>query len=307
MRWNLVRDYLVYVAIRFLIAILQAVSIETCRRCLQPLVWLAADGLKLRQGVLHENLQQAFPDMTKAERTALIRQNWEHLVLMVIEIAHAPRKIHETNWRHYVRLRDSRLLVRHMLSERPTVIVCGHFGNFEIAGQVVGLLGLPTYTVARPLDNPFLHDMVEESRTRNGQVILPKDGSSPEVEELLASGGTLTVLGDQSAGRKGCWVDFFGRPASTNKAIAVFSLTYDAPLMLSYARRLGKPLHFEIGLAGDMDPLDPNAPAQGIPQVTAWFTRCLEDVVRRDPEQYWWVHRRWKDHGLPAARRKKAA
>ena len=307
MRWNLVSDYLAYLVIRILIAILQAVSIETCRRWSQPLVWLVTDVLKIRRGVFDENLRHAFPKMTPGERKRLIRQNWEHLLLMVIEIAHAPRKIHETNWRRYVRLRDGRCLVRHMLSERPTVIVCGHFGNFEIAGQVVGLLGMPTYTVARPMDNPFLHDLVEESRTRNGQVILPKDGSSPEVEQLLASGGTLTVLGDQAAGRKGCWVDFFGRPASTNKAIAVFSLTYDAPLMVSYSRRLDKPLHFEIGLSGDMDPRDEDAPAKSISEVTAWFTKCLEDVIRQSPEQYWWVHRRWKDPRVPKAPVSKAA
>lgn len=307
MRWNLVGNYLAYLLVRVLIAVLQALPIETCQRLTRPLVWLVADVFHVRQRVLDENLSHAFPGLSEEGRRQLIRRNWEHLLLMVIEIAHAPRKIHETNWRRYIRLRDGRCLVGNMLSERPAVIVCGHFGNFEVAGQVVGLLGLPTFTVARPLDNPFLHDLVEESRTRNGQVILPKKGSSPEVEQLLSTGGTLTVLGDQSAGLKGCWVDFFGRKASTNKAIAVFSLTYEAPLMVSYARRLDKPLHIEIGLAGDMDPRDADAPAGGISEVTAWFTDRLEEAVRRDPEQYWWVHRRWKDYGGVRTRRKKAA
>ncbi len=308
MRWNLVGDYLVYLLVRIMIAVLQALPLETCHRCTRPLVWLVADVFKVRHRVLHENLSLSFPEMPESERTELVRRTWEHLLLMVVEIAHAPRKIHQTNWRDHIHLRNDRCLVSNMLSKRPAMIVLGHFGNFEVAGQVVGLLGLPTFTVARPLDNPFLHDMVEESRTRNGQVILPKQGSGPEVEAMLAEGGTLTVLCDQSAGRKGCWVDFFGRPASTNKAMAVFALSYDAPMMVSYSRRLNnKPLQIEIGLCGDMDPREETGELKTIPGLTAWFTKCLEGAIRRDPEQYWWVHRRWKGNEDRVAKQRKAA
>ncbi len=65
---------------------------------------------------------------------------------------------------------------------------------------------------------------------------------------MLEGHGTLGVLADQHAGNKGCWVEFFGRPASTNKAIAVFALSNDAAVMVGYARRLGRPLHYEMAM-----------------------------------------------------------
>ena len=75
---------------------------------------------------------------------------------------------------------------------------------------------------------------------------------------MLDAGGILTLLGDQSAGKKGCWVTFFGRPASTHKAVSLFSLGNEAPTMVSYARRIGRPLHYEVGPEAIGDPREPD-------------------------------------------------
>jgi KDO2-lipid IV(A) lauroyltransferase len=88
-------------------------------------------------------------------------------------------------------------------------------------------------------------------------------------------------------------VPFFGRLASTHKAIAVFALHHQAPLVLGYARRLGRPLYYEMGTAAVIDPRE--LPAAGVPELTARFSQELEAVIRRDPDQYWWIHRRWKE------------
>ena len=287
-------DYLVYIVVRLVISVVQALPLATCVALTRPLVWLAADALKIRRKVLEENLRHAFPEMMPAERHQLIRKNWEHLLLMVIEIAHAMRKIQETNWRRYVKLANQRALVGAMLDERPTVIVSAHFGNFEISGQIVGLFGFKSFTVARPLDNPYLDRMVNQFRSSNGQHVLAKQGSAGELDELLEEGGILTVLGDQSAGPKGCWIDFFNRPASTHKAISLFVLAHDAQLVVVYSRRLGEALQLEIGTEAVLDPRDSSDASSGVREVTTWYTQRLEDVIRRDPEQYWWIHRRWE-------------
>ena len=159
--------------------------------------------------------------MSRREQRRLTRQMWEHLLVMVCEIAHAPRKIHDTNWRRHFHLHNGRRLVGHLLEERPTVLISGHFGNFEMASFMAGLLGFPSYSIARRLDNPYLHRFLNQFRSRNGQFILPKDGSAGQVDEILRSGGIIALLGDQSAGPKGCWVDFLGHPASCHKAIAL--------------------------------------------------------------------------------------
>jgi KDO2-lipid IV(A) lauroyltransferase len=198
-------------------------------------------------------------------------------------------------------------MMRLLWSRRPKVFVAGHFGNFELAGYTMGLFGFATYTVARPLDNKYLDRFVKQFREAKGQHMLPKQGSADEIAELLANNRTLSVLGDQHAGPKGLWVDFFGVPASTHKAIAIFSLTNNAPLAVGYARRLDKPLHYEMGLEALADPVEHAADHHDLAGLTQWFTTALEALIRRHPHQYWWVHRRWKGEPPPRLRRSKAA
>jgi KDO2-lipid IV(A) lauroyltransferase len=281
------------------------VTIERCHAAARLLAWFACDRIRLRRRVVEENLSQVFPDRSPEEREDIARAMWEHLFLMVFEIAHAQRKIHETNWRRYIRVHRKREIVGQLLDRRPLVVVSGHFGNFEVAGVMLGLLGFSTFTIARLLDNPLLNDFLNDFRATRGQYMLPKDGSSQQVQSVLDGGGTLVLLGDQSAGPKGCWVDFLGRPASCHKAIALFSMTTGAPLMVAYARRLDKPLQFELGLEGMIDPADGDRDISGVKPLTAWYNQMLEQIIRRDPEQYWWVHRRWK--GEPPQRRRKRA
>lgn len=304
-RLKLTGDFLIYVAVRLAICIVQALSIETCAAGCRWMAWLANDVINKRGEVVDENLRLAFPEMPSDERRNLARRMWEHLFLMVVEMAHAPRKIHDTNWQQHIHVRDIAAAMRRFFSDRPHVTVSGHFGNFELAGFVFGLFGFEMFSVARPLDNPFLHRWIRKFRAENFVKILPKNGSAGEISEMLARQGTLSVLADQNAGPKGCWVDFFGRPASTHKAVALFSLANDAPLVVGSFRRLDKPLKFELAIDGVADPRTLSPEQQGVAGMTQWFTHCLEQIIRRDPDQYWWVHRRWK--GTPPRKAKAAA
>jgi KDO2-lipid IV(A) lauroyltransferase len=303
--WRRAVDFSVYVFVRLLIAVVQALPLSACE---QGAGWLAAlfsRVLRIRRDVVEENLRTAFPTMPPAERDAIAWQMWRHLFLMAAEIAHTPRKVHETNWREHSQIVNVELFVRTLLSGRPLVLISAHFGNFELGGYLMGLFGFPTYTVARQLDNRYLDRFVNDFRGRTGQYMLPKRGSRELIQAVLARGGILTLLGDQAAGEKACWVDFFGRPASTHKAVALFSLGNDAPTMVSYARRIGAPLHYEVGPEAVCDPRDPDFPYGSIPLLAQWYTDHLEQLVRRSPEQYWWLHRRWK--GEPPARKRRAA
>jgi KDO2-lipid IV(A) lauroyltransferase len=120
---------------------------------------------------------------------------------------------------------------------------------------------------------------------------------------MLQGNGILTLLGDQHAGQKQCWVNFFGKPASTHKAVSVFSLSNQAPTMVSYARRLDRALHYEVGPAAICDPRDPNFELGSVPLLAQWYTDHLESLIRESPGQYWWLHRRWR--GEPGIRRKR--
>jgi len=293
-------DFAVYVFVRVLIGLVQAVPLAVCERGAEVLATLAARVLRIRQHVVDENLRIAFPNLTEPERADVAWRMWRHLFLMCAEIAHTPRKVHRTNWREHSRIVDMESFVRTLLSGRPLVVISAHYGNFELGGYLMGLFGFPTYTVARKLDNPYLDQFINRFRGRTGQYMLPKRGSGAEIKQVLDAGGILTLLGDQSAGKKGCWVTFFGRPASTHKAVSLFSLGNEAPTMVSYARRLGRPLEYEVGPQAIVDPREPGFPLRTVPLLAQWYTDQLENLIREAPEQYWWLHRRWK--GQPTAR-----
>ena len=294
MGYQRTKHWLTYLVVRVLVCIIQSVPLRLCRHFSRIMATVAWRLVRFRRQLIDENIKHAFPSMSKQQRSATALGMWEHLALMICEIAHTSRKIHRTNWRRHIHLSGDRELVTRLLESRPLVLLTGHFGNFELAGYATGLCGFSNHTIARPLDNPYLNSFIAGFRQLNGQYILSKQGSSDEVQRLLGADGTLAILGDQYAGRKGCWVDFLGRPASYHKAIALFSLTNNAPLAICYARRLGEPLQFELGLADFFDPSSPATVVPDIPGITQWYNAVLESLVRRDPEQYWWVHRRWK-------------
>lgn len=300
-------DYLVYAVVRLLICIVQAMRIETGAAVARLLAWLFADVVPLRKRVVEENLAHAFPALSPGQRRRLTRQMWEHLFLLVLEVAHAPRKIHDTNWRDYIQLHGESLLVRLLLADRPTLITTAHFGNFEVAGYVLGLLGFTTHTVARNLDNPYLDRYVNSFRGATGQYIIPKNGGYDQIEWVLGHGGTMTFLADQYAGPKGCWVEFFGRPASAHKAIALLAMEHRAPVVVSYAARTGRPLHFLLSTYAVADPDAAGPECASVKTLTQWYTSRLEDIIRMTPGQYWWLHRRWKDTRPPKPSRQKAA
>jgi Kdo2-lipid IVA lauroyltransferase/acyltransferase len=307
LRLRLCRQYLSYLSVRLFICLVQATTMETCQQLARWLATICHDRLRIRRDVVDENLRLAFPELSDDQRDRLGWRMWEHLFILVAEVAHAPRKIHETNWRDYVHFRNGELLCRISLEERPTMIISGHFGNFELGGYIFGILGFPTYAVARTLDNPYLNAFIDRFRGLTGQRIVPKQGGYEQIVEVLAHSGMLTFLADQYAGTKGCWVQFFGRPASAHKAIALFALDNNARLVLGTTRRVGQPLHYEFTVHDVVDPLCLPPEAANVKSLTQWYTSQLEIAIRSAPEQYWWLHRRWKDNRPLRRRNARAA
>ncbi len=293
-------DYSAYLALRLAIATMQALPLSACDKLARALAWLLGCRLGFRRKIVEENLRTAFPDWSKEQRENCSQQMWRHLFLMVAEIAHTPRKIHRTNWQHRYAVPQVQIILRTLMQDRPKVVICGHYGNFELGGYLLGLFGFPTHTVARPIDNPYVNGFINDFRGRTGQYILSKEGSRDEIERVLQDGGTLALLGDQAAGDKACWVPFFGRPASTHKAVALFTLAYAAPTIVLAARRVRGPLRYQGVMADATDPLATDFNYGTPTELTGWFTEQLEKLIRHAPEQYWWVHRRWK--GTPPAR-----
>ena len=125
--------------------------------------------------------------------------------------------------------------------------------------------------------------------------MIPKNGGYDQIEHVLAKGDTMTFLADQYAGPKGCWVEFFGRPASAHKAIALLALDNNARMSVCTSQRLDRPMRFELCNYATIDPQAVDASVGTVRDLTQWYTTRLEELIRRAPDQYWWLHRRWKD------------
>lgn len=302
-------SFAAYLCVRALLCAAQAVRLDTCRQMCGGLAWLLTDVLRLRRRIILDNLRQAFPGESEATRLATARRMWQHLLLSTVETAQFHRKIHSTNWRKYLRLQATAQFTRIMLSGRPIVLVGGHFGNFELGGYIMALFGYTSYGVARPLDNRFLNRWAFERRNVERQRTLSKRGDYERIRGILADGGVVTFLADQYAGSKGCWIEFFGRPASAHKAVALFAFDAGALVLVGHCRRVGGPLEYEMTLDGVFDAADAGGSVAAIRELTQWHANLLEAAVRLDPIQYWWLHRRWKDRRVlhKAARKARAA
>lgn len=296
-----------YLTVRVVLSLIQAVSIEFCAAASGWLAWLAADGLKIRGRVVEENLRIAFPEMSEAQRRRVTRQMWEHLLLMICEVGHLGRKIHETNWRKFVTIPNKREWILAVSRPGPKVCVTGHFGNFEALGHVSNFWGIRTYTVARTLDNPYLDRLVARFRESMGQRLLPKADSAGQADEVLQTGGILALLGDQHAGRKGCVVDFLGRPASCHKALALFALLNRSPLLVVTCTRGERPMRFNMQMDALVDPVNHPEAYGSVEDLTQWYNDALSRRIRELPDQYWWLHDRWKETPQKKRAKRKAA
>jgi KDO2-lipid IV(A) lauroyltransferase len=302
-----IADYAVFLMVRLLVCVIQCLSFAAARKVALGLAWLAYHLDRRHREVARENLRHALGGQ-KSEREIdeLVRAVYRHFCTVIVEIVHLPRKLHTANWRRYMELVHGDRVIRCMLSGRPLLIVTGHFGNWEMAGYALGLLGFPTYAIARPLDNPYLNDFLSRFREKTGQKILAKHGDFDELQKVLASGGVVATLADQDAGQRGLFVDFFGRPASTHKAIALLALQHRVPMAVVGTPRVGEPWRYQIITEDVIFPEEYDNHPDPVRAITQRFTSALERLIRAAPEQYFWLHRRWK-HQPAKSKRKQAA
>jgi KDO2-lipid IV(A) lauroyltransferase len=296
-------DYLAYLAVRILVAFAQMLSIEQSYALARGLAWLLYHVDSRHRKVGLENLVHAFGDrFSEQGRDQIIRGVYVHFCTMLMEILHTPRKLHLTNWREWIVLEGlAPIMDQFLTGDRPLIILTGHYGNWELAGYVFGMFGFPTFAVARTLDNPYLDRYLRAFRERTGQLLIPKTGGYDQMVEVLKNNRALTFLADQDAGQRGLYVDFFGRPASTHKAMALLAIEHRALVVVGVARRIGPGFFYEIRCEEVIDPASLTGTADDVRLLTQQFTSALERLIIQDPTQYLWLHRRWKHQ--PQARK----
>lgn len=288
-----------YVALRLWIAIVLCFPIEMNLASARLIgrIWYYFPTGRLRDHRRRAlgHLRESFPQQTSDawfERVA--RLSFEHLAqLYLVELAMTPRLVTEWTWPRYVELGALGPALRELLSG-PAILVTGHFGNYELLGHTICKLGLPLTALMRPLDNPLINDYLVRTREAGGLSLLFKRGAMEQAPRVLDRGGLVSFIGDQDAGGKSVFVDFFGRPAATYKSIGLLAMLKRVPVIVGSAVRIRRGFRYRIEVERIIRPEEWETQTDPLHWITQTFTHALEAAIRRHPEQYLWIHRRWK-------------
>ena len=247
----------------------------------------------IRRELVEENLRLAFPEKDRdwVERTTLAA--YEHLgreaaAMMRLSKLDSRAVIERTTTIGWEQMEAALSLGRGVL------LVTGHYGNWEIAAASVAARGIPIAAIVRRQGNRLVDARLQDLRRNLGVETIYQGDAPTRVPRILRKNGVVGIVGDQDARRKGLFVPFFGRPASTHRGPALFAMRLNAPVFSSIARRVSDTeVKYEVAgervdyeRTGDLD--------ADVEALTAELARRLERQIRIAPEQYFWFHRRWK-------------
>jgi KDO2-lipid IV(A) lauroyltransferase len=288
-------DYTVYIALRLFAMFVHMFDWQTNYR---TGAWLGnllfrVDRRHRTRAIAH--LRLSFPDWPEEKYKSVARASLRNLVYLGLEVLFTTRLITPGQWRKHITLTNMADTIRLLMARKTGLIMLtGHFGNWEVLGYTMAALGFPSVSIARRLDNPYIDKYIFGIRSKAGQMIIDKRGAAATAPGVLADHGAVGFIADQDAGKKGTFVDFFGRQASTYKSIALLAMEFDAPIVVGYGKRLREHYQFELGVQRLIWPKEWKDKDDPLTWITQEYTKALEDVIRTAPEQYLWVHRRWK-------------
>jgi KDO2-lipid IV(A) lauroyltransferase len=288
-----VKRRLEYLAVRTVVAAVRVMPGPLVRSC-GDAAGLASYLVDRRhRRIAERNLAVAFPLRSARERHAIARSAFMHFGRLLFELV------------EFSSLSPEAMLARidfegaetvyHAYAQRKGVLfVTGHFGSWELHAIVHALRFEPIGIVARALDNPEVNRLLEDIRQRTGNTVLYRQGTIRRVMRTLDAGHGVAVLIDQHIhGRDAIYVDFFNRPAATTSAVAALALRTGAPVVPVFALPLGRG-RYRMIYEHPVEPPRPDA-EDAVREFTQRCTDVLEMYVRRHPELWLWMHRRWRE------------
>jgi KDO2-lipid IV(A) lauroyltransferase len=246
-----------------------------------------------------DQLRAAFPTREPAECRAIGRATFAHFGRLLVALLRF-----STLTPDQIRARvefdgDDRIRAA-LAAGRGAIVFTGHFGYWELHGMAHALVLPPMSVLARPLDNPFLHQLLERARRVTGNRVIYRQGAIRRILRALAADECVAILIDQHiATSEAVKVDFFDRPVRTTSALAMLALRTGAPLVPAFALPLaGGRYRLIYETPVELPPADTADP---IRELTQRCTDVLEMYVRRHPHLWLWMHRRWRDEAPEAA------
>jgi KDO2-lipid IV(A) lauroyltransferase len=289
-----VKHRIEYLAVRALASLVRPVSMARAR------AWGAAIGrlayyLDARhRRVALDNLARAFPSRSEAEHLAIARGVFAHFGSVIAELLKVSTMAPE-ELLALVETEGDDHCWKALDAGRGILCFTGHFGYWEVQAIASAARFVPISVLARRLDNPYLHAMLEDIRTMTGNQIIYRHGAIRRILKELAANRAVAMLIDQHLQRDVVMVDFFRRRAATTAALAVLALRTGAIVLPVFALPLpgGR---YKLVYEHPVEPPREDSP-DAIREFTQRCTDVLEMYVRRHPEQWLWMHRRWRDEG----------
>ncbi len=255
------------------------------------LLWYGLD--KRHRTITLDNLQQAFEgQMSPAQVRQVGQQVFKNIARILFEVAWSCRFDKQTLLSHFTIKGIEHVKKAHEKGRGVIVVTC-HMGNFELLITAIEETGFPGYAIYRKLDFKPLERLILNIRQRFGVTMVPMRGASRKIDAILRAGGVVGTLLDQNVDwYQGVFVDFFGRPACTNKALADLAIRTQAPVLPMYTMRKNR--EYLIEFLPEIPLEDTGDRIKDLENNTQNYTAAIEAMVRRYPDQYFWVHNRWK-------------
>ncbi|MDP8226176.1 MAG: lysophospholipid acyltransferase family protein [Candidatus Celaenobacter polaris] len=284
--------YIETLLFRILFKIINLFSLPAARRIGRTLGLLNFHIVKVRCAVVKRQLKVAFPSKSEKEITKLIRAINISFGYVAVEFCwFSPKRLESFD--QFIQFKGLEHLNEALSHNKGCIIFTGHFGNWELAAQLLGNLTKKVYAVAKKQKNPFFDDFVNNLRESNFVHLIPMKIALRGIVTAIKENKVILMLGDQNAGKSGVVAQFFNMPASTNPGTAKISLKYHVPVLFAVCYRLhngiyvfhfDKPIYPEVTTSFD----------EGVREYTQLLTSKLESWVKKYPEQWFWFHRRWK-------------
>ena len=250
---------------------------------------------RARRRILFENLAAAFPEKTPGQIASIARASVESIGAAFVEFLEVSGMSDE-QIRDRIRVVGEENLLRARSLGRGVFILSAHIGGWELGAIRAGMLGEPISPVVRPLDNPLLERELSRRRTRFGNRPIAKQDAARDILKALRRGETVAILVDQNVlAREAVFVPFFGRPAATTPALALFQRKTGAPVVPvftwpegdgRYRLEFEAPIDVSLVAGADRD--------EAVRILTARYMEVTEAAIRKAPEVWLWMHNRWR-------------
>lgn len=291
---NITLDRLVHAFVRLAVVVLASLPVGLARKLGRGIGRLAWRIDKRHRLQVLRNMDIAFRDeKSQSEKEDLCRRYFEHVGLSVVEIARLTHLTPE-NVTDLCDLTELRQVDAVIAQKKGLLIVPAHHGNWELCGYSVALKGYPLKSVARPLDNPQLNEFLMNHRQKSGNVIIEKWKVLWKLKKMLDKGDIITMSVDQNGGVAGMFVPFFGSLASTVSSPADLHVIVGTPIIVATMNRKADGVT-HVFRVWDVIEHEPDAdPKTGARRVLTRINAAVERSIREYPEQWLWVHKRWK-------------